>query len=487
MPVIFLLIFAVIILVALLGEIAIALTLSALFVAGFFGGSLMLVGLTWVYLRHTYNVLLGGHTPKEPLPRAHEDPAHLCYHGGPAWTDLRTVVGTTWRVCALWALALLPHMVLYLLVVLAYQVLMWACVGFLRGLDTALLRIRRVRMVCPHCFRHLPYPAYRCLCGRRHNTIRPGRRGLVRRLCLCDRAMPTLLLLGSADLSGLCPHCCEHLEHRPGKSRELLLVLFGATGAGKTRLMNGLYLALAQAVEHGPRRCVTVMGAQARRWLDRADTLLDPARRTTPTLPGHRVRGATVRVEDGRDALLLQLYDAAGESFARSDTVGGLTYLGQAHTFLLVVDPLAIDPVWHCLSREQKERLLPDRSVGHHPQTFYERVREEIERQYAMGARAVRRARLAVVVTRGDLLSGTPVAPEGDLERWAADTLGLANLLRSARCHFGRVRVFVTSAVVGTDGRAHPSLWELARWALAQDRGAISTILDASTTREGLP
>src|SRR5699024_6926732 len=105
MPVIFLLSFAVIILVAVLGEIAIALTLSALFVAGFFGGSLMLVGLTWVYLRHTYNVLLGGHTPKEPLPRAHEDPAHLCYHGGPAWTDLRTVVGTTWRVCALWALA----------------------------------------------------------------------------------------------------------------------------------------------------------------------------------------------------------------------------------------------------------------------------------------------------------------------------------------------------------------------------------------------
>ena len=132
MPVIFLLIFAVIVLVALVGEIAIALTLSALLVVGFFGGSLVLVGLTWVYLRHTYNVLLGGHTPKEPLPRAHEDPAHLCYHGGPAWTDLRTVVGTTWRVCALWALPLLPHMVLYLLVVSAYQVIMWACVVFLR-------------------------------------------------------------------------------------------------------------------------------------------------------------------------------------------------------------------------------------------------------------------------------------------------------------------------------------------------------------------
>src|SRR5699024_11774072 len=101
----------------------------------------------------------------------------------------------------------------------------------------------------------------------------------------------------------------------------------GETGAGKAGLMSGLYLALAQAGEHGPRRCVAVMGAQARRWLDRADTLLDPARRTTPTLPGHRVRGATVRVEDGRDALLLQLYDAAGESFARSDPAGGLPCL----------------------------------------------------------------------------------------------------------------------------------------------------------------
>src|SRR5699024_12803582 len=131
--------------------------------------------------------------------------------------------------------------------------------------------------------------------------------------------------------------------------------------------------------------------------------------------------------------------------------------------------------------------FFPSLSLAPSPTSLYTRSLHDALPIYAMGARAVRRARLAVVVTRGDLLSGTPVAPEGDLERWAADTLGLANLLRSARCHFGRVRVFVTSAVVGTDGRAHPSLWELARWALAQDRGAISTILDASTTREGLP
>src|SRR5699024_12124870 len=77
MPVIFLLIFAVIVLVALVGETAIALTLSALLVVGFFGGSVVLVGLTWVYLRHTDNVLLGGHTPAVPPSRAPAGRARL--------------------------------------------------------------------------------------------------------------------------------------------------------------------------------------------------------------------------------------------------------------------------------------------------------------------------------------------------------------------------------------------------------------------------
>ena len=488
MPVIILLIFfAAIVLIVFFGEIAVALIGSALILAGFFGGALALPVLTWVYLRHVHDVLLGGSSPEEPLPREHDDPAHLCYHGGPAWADLRAVVGRTWRAASLWALPLLPHMALYLLVVSAYQAITWSGVALVRGVDAGLLRLRRVRMVCPHCFRNLRYPAYLCLCERLHNAIRPGRRGLVRRLCLCGRAMPTLLLFGSADLACVCPYCSEHLEHRPGETRELLLPLFGGPGAGKTRLMNGLYLALAQATERTPGARLDLVGAQARRQLGEADTLLDPSRRTTPTLPGHRVRGATVRVETGRDALLLQLYDAAGERFARSDTAGGLTYLGRAKTFLLVVDPLAIDSVWRSLSGEQQERLAPDRSAGRHPEIFYEQVREEIERQYAVRSRATRGVRLAVVVSRGDLLSGTPVAPGEDLERWAANTLGLANLLRSAHAHFGQVRVFLTCAVTDPHGRAHDSLRGLARWALAQDRGEVSVLLDTPVTSGGTP
>lgn len=486
MPVLILIIL-VLIVALVFWQFTVALVLSALILAGFFGGPLGLLLLTRLYLRHAHSVLLDDHASGEPSPREGEDPAHLCYHGGPAWKDMRTVIDDTWQDSALWAPALIPHMVLYMLVVTVYQAIARTFVVLLRGVDAALLLVRRVRMVCPHCFRHLRYPAYRCRCGRQHNAIRPGRRGLVRRICLCERSLPTLLLFGSADLAGVCPYCSERLEHRPGEAREFLLPLFGGTGAGKTRLMNGLYLALAQAAERTPGARLTVMGEQARRRLGEAETLLAPSRRTAPTLPGHRVRGVTVRVTTGRDALLLQLYDAAGERFARSETAGELTYLGQADTFLLVVDPLAIDAVWRSLGAEQQRRLGPDRSVSRHPEICYEQVREEIERQYAMDARATRRTRLAVVVTRGDLLHGTPVAPEGDLEEWAADTLGLANLLRSARAHFGRVRVFVTRAVIEPDGRVHTSLTELARWALARDRGTATAILDETAASKGSP
>src|SRR6185437_14986980 len=110
----------------------------------------------------------------------------------------------------------------------------------LRGADSALLRVKNIRMVCPACSERVPYPGYVCPdagCARRHRDVRPGRFGIVRRRCQCGTRMSTLLLFGSSRMSAFCPHCGHPLEHRPGEAPEIVLPFFGATGAGKTRLL----------------------------------------------------------------------------------------------------------------------------------------------------------------------------------------------------------------------------------------------------------
>ncbi|WP_241474786.1 TRAFAC clade GTPase domain-containing protein [Nocardiopsis xinjiangensis] len=466
--------------------IVVAVLLTVLLVAGIVAVTLGALVLTWLYARSVHAVLFAGGHPEEPSPGPGEDPAHRSYHGGPAWSDLRAVIGGTWRVSAPWTLLLAPHLALYAGAVAVHQCAAWVCVGALRAADTALLVVRRVRMVCPHCFRRLGYPAYACECGRCHTAIRPGRRGIWRRVCLCAARMPTLLLFGTADLHTVCPYCTHTLEHRPGEAPELVLPLFGGAGAGKTRLVNGLYRALEQGAEPVPDAYADTVGEGARQWLGEARTVLRPSTRTVPTLPGHPVRGLTVRVGAGGSTLLLQLYDAAGERFTRASTVGELGYLGQATTFLLVVDPLGIDAVWRPLGPAERGKLAPVRSRTRDPELAYTQVLEEVERR--VGA-AVRRARLGVVVTRGDLLRDTSIAPEGPgqdaLVYWAEHTLGLGNLLRSARAHFGRVRVFHTCAVSRPNGEVDPSVSHLLRWVLEGRPPAFGALVEAPELLDG--
>lgn len=466
--------------------IVVAALLTVLLVVGGVAVTVGSLALTWFYARTVYAVLFSGDHPDEPPPGPGDDPAYRSYHGGPAWADLRAVIGGTWRVSAPWTLLLAPHLALYTVAVAVHQCAAWVCVAVLRAADTALLVVRRVRMVCPHCFRRLGYPAYACECGRRHTAIRPGRRGILRRVCLCAARMPTLLLFGTADLHTVCPYCAHTLEHRPGEAPELVLPLFGGAGAGKTRLVNGLYRALEQGADPVPDAYADAVGHGARQWLGEAGTVLRPSTRTVPTLPGYRVRGLTVRVGAGGSTLLLQLYDAAGERFTHTSTVGELGYLGQATTFLLVVDPLGIDSVWRPLVPAERERLAPVRSRTRDPELAYTQVLEEVERRVGP---AMRRSRLGVVITRGDLLRGTSIAPEGTgqgaLEHWAERTLGLGNLLRSARAHFGRVRVFHTCAVTDPSGQVDPSLCHLLRWVLEGRPSAFGALAEEPELLDG--
>ncbi|WP_017589328.1 TRAFAC clade GTPase domain-containing protein [Nocardiopsis ganjiahuensis] len=462
--------------------------MSAVVVVAALALSTGFTALTWVYVRSVHLVLFQGHNPEIPGPGP-GDPAEFGYHGGPAWRDLAEVRSRVRRRTGLLVLFLLPHLAVHAAVVLTHTAWAWVGAAVLRLVDGGLLRYRRVRMLCPRCFERMAYPSYECVhCGRVHRDVRPGRLGVFRRRCLCGQSMPTLLVLGSAELNALCPHCLQGLEHRPGEARELPIALFGGTGAGKTRLTHGLHAALEHAAASHPGARVELASEDTRHRLGNSALMLSPRQRVPPTRPGRRARGLVLRVTAGRRALMVQVYDTAGEWFGRLERTEELTYLGKTTTFVLVVDPLAMPPVWDALDAGERRRLAEERSLTPDPEQVYMQVRDGIAHQYGTSARGLGRTRLAVVVTRGDLLAGTSIAPaDVPPERWVREVLGMRNVLRAARSDFGSTRVFVTGAVVAPDGSPDPSLTTLARWLLAPEAEEFTAMLAPEPAAEAAP
>ena len=371
----------------------------------------------------------------------------------------------------------------------------------LRIVDSAVLRIKNIRMVCPKCYERVPYPAYECpgrACARRHHDVRPGRFGIVRRRCQCGTRMKTLLLFGSAQMDAYCPHCGTSLEHRPGKAPEIVLPFFGAAGAGKTRLLFSMVAQLRLWSEEAGRRLdgsdhetaaersgqkqadikkrADIKRAEIKRVgeerfvaeladtatvgkLENASKWLSPGNATDKT-PPELPRAYVVRLTTNHDAWLLHLFDAAGEFFYTPERTQELRYFSQARTFILVIDPLSVESFWDRLLPDQQAELKAVRSAAPAPDLAYQQAHQEIE---AMGVQ-LSKAHLAVVFSRADLIDTL----DDDVATWATDELGLGNLVRSARLNFKEACFFHTAAVMA-DGAMHKSVPELIRWVLARN------------------
>jgi hypothetical protein len=380
--------------------------------------------------------------------------------GGAIGMTLGTAVGAVLTAgCAL----------IHLLVVGVSAGLVRSTGAVLRGADSAVLRIRNVHMVCPHCGHKVPYPGYVCPgtgCTRRHRDVRPGRFGITSRRCRCGTRMPTLLLFGSARMTAFCPHpgCGHLLEHQPGQVPETVLPFFGATGAGKTRLLFSMVTQLRGWADAG-RLTAEFGDSDTTRELQVADQVLrtgNPTSITSVQLP----RAYVIRVTSARSTRILHLFDAAGELFYDSARTQELIYLGEARTFILVIDPLSVDAFWQRLPAARQAELKPMRSTAPSPDLAYQQTHQQIERMRVQ----LHKARLAVVFSRADLID----TPDLDTAEWADRELGLGNLVRSVRGNFREAAFFRTAAVMVGDSCMHPSVAAFTRWVLARDGIALA-------------
>ena len=343
-----------------------------------------------------------------------------------------------------------------------------AMIGLLRVAEAAVLHGRRVVMHCPTCFRLVSHPSYRCPgCQAWHHRIRAGRYGLLHRSCGCGRmSLPTPLLMGSYRMTAYCPDhgCGVRLPELAGAIPEIILPVLGGPGAGRTRLVTAL-VATLRGSDSAAGPGLTLAPAD-RVTAVRLGDLEDDVASGAPTLPtpAEATRAYSFSVTGpARFRRLLHVLDTGG-MVSLDDQADARRYLRVADTFLFVIDPLAIEPVWAALSAERQAELTAWRSARP-PKDEFDAVTQKAQE---LGA-SLRTSRLAAVVTKADLLADEDLeAPPDDnepIERWLED-MGQDHLTRCMRHFFGHVRFFTTAAVDGEPWAE--SLASLARWLLTE-------------------
>ncbi|ROO88902.1 hypothetical protein EDD29_6587 [Actinocorallia herbida] len=317
------------------------------------------------------------------------------------------------------------------------------CVALLAGLDRLLSIRGRILQTCPHpsCYRRIGLPVYVCpRCTRRHGRLVPSTAGAFRHVCACGARLPTTVALGRYRLTAHCPHCAGRLPDRIGRVRVEPVPFIGGPAAGKTTFM---FLAIRAL--HARSREIEghVAFVEQRHQQAYAGAVAEFARggrlaKTGPELP----LATMVDAELPHEHRILYLFDPAGELFTGAASVEALRYLDHSEALVFVLDPFALPEVQRSLTEDERARLRTtsgEAPSDEDPSDTLQRVLNDLRSRKDRG----RQRRVAVVVTKTDLLLGTSVGRDvrADPRAWL-DSLGLGNTLRTLDQLAEEVRVF---------------------------------------------
>ncbi|GIG68106.1 TRAFAC clade GTPase domain-containing protein [Phytomonospora endophytica] len=347
--------------------------------------------------------------------------------------------------------------------------------GALRGVDKLFQQVFKSATGCPHegCYAINPLPAYRCPgCADTHRDLRPSRLGVLWHVCECGTRLPTTRIRAGRRLDPLCQTCDRGLAKGAGRHTDVRIPVFGGTSSGKSRFIMAAFGSLdetvAAAADGTSVEPADLPSGNALRDY-RRDLTADLANAATQVeLP----RAVTVRLTlPGRrfnDGCLLHVFDAAGEYSHNRETNDDLAYLDHARTLAFVLDPFAIpgvaaevgalDP--SILDRANRSRNDPEQSYT-----------VTVKRLQDSGVKTLGR-RLAVIVSKADLLAGLPVAEglqpaDAEIRAWLGKH-GMAELVRMTGIDFGSVGFFLVSSRHGAHGTPTDALIPL-RWLLSHD------------------
>jgi hypothetical protein len=324
-----------------------------------------------------------------------------------------------------------------------------------RGGEQLRRRRRRTEASCPRCFHVTPWPAYRCpICSARHRDVRPGRLGLILRRCACGAHLPTMALRAAWRLQATCQRCGEPLPRGTGALRDIRIVIFGDTSAGKTRFLYACLNSLITAKNPAPVRVDfpdQISRDQIGQGLDVIRSGRDTVK-TSATLPS----ALTCQLGAGRRATLAHLFDTAGEHYRDAQMHDALGFLHHGHGFVYVLDPFSIRWVRDRLTGHNAEAIRLAHMAAGDPETAY----VEVISRLRDGGVASGSQRLAVIISKADLLraSGLEIPVDSAaIADWLTQA-GVHNLVLSARREFAEARYFTVASrpTAGNDPRDDP-------------------------------
>ncbi|MGH3712310.1 MAG: TRAFAC clade GTPase domain-containing protein [Micromonosporaceae bacterium] len=339
-----------------------------------------------------------------------------------------------------------------------------AGVGLVRGLDGVLVSVRRTRPACPHagCYRPFPRPAYACGgCGAVHRDLRPGRYGVLRRVCRCGAGLPTSVLLGRNRLAATCPHCERPLDAGVGQAPLVHLPVVGGPAAGKSTYTHLAIGALGET-DADLRFADAAEGSGYQ-------TRLESLRKgqPVPRTPAELVRATVLDAQlAGTGRCLLYLFDPPGEHYTATERIGWQRYLDLANGLLVIVDPLSLEGVRRSLTPSEEEALSDVTPSTEDPAHVIDRLVGALRTRPDGG----RLDRVAVVVTKTDAMRRTSVGhplangfgpgsqPADQVRDWL-NWVGWGNPMRTLDRTARHVRYFASGLDAPAEQIVEPVRW----------------------------
>ena len=340
--------------------------------------------------------------------------------------------------------------------------------------DVSDRRRLRASVKCPHCYGESHLPGYRCsnpTCAVVHWTMLPGPLGLVTRRCSCGTQLPNTVSSAARTLSPVCPYCRQDLVTGSGARHTLQMALIGSIGAGKTRLLDAMIIELARTL-HDIGGSIEPLNAAANQYFEQADARRQQAAPTAKTQHDRPV-GLPFLVRKEKVTVELQVMDAAGEAFASWDETTKLRYLDTADGIVFVLDPLALPEIRDHLRRSQYANSIL-LATGDQEESYgaaVDRLRSE--------SVPLKKRGLAVVLTKGDILTNLPVAASIDLtdsasiRQWLMDN-GSDLMVRRFEKDFRDVRFFVVDSMLTRDAHTPLNPWWVVDWLLTESKSPLN-------------
>jgi hypothetical protein len=420
--------------------------------------------------------------PYQAVPDAQAVAQEVALHLKNAWAQLPIGREAT---TVFWFLVSLPALVGYTLGVclstLGWYVVMGVLglaivglqqlgLGWLRLTDVMGRKRRRESLKCPHpgCYGESSLPGYRCSgpgCTNVHWSMLPGALGLFTRRCACGVRLPNTVSSAARQLRPVCPYCKRSLAEGSGGRQTITIAIMGSIGAGKTRLVDAATVAYQEVLAKTGGK-LSPLDERGTAYLHQARERIARKAQTAKT-QHQQPTGLLFLLRHNSAVVELQLFDAAGEAFANWDETAKLRYLDQAGSKVFVLDPLALPRVNEQLRRSGLSGTTLV-AAGDQEEAYaaaVDRMRAE--------AVPVGQQRLAVVLTKGDVLMKLPIASSlkghdtDSIRAWLVEN-GSDLLVRRFEKDFGSIQYFVVDSMSQRDPADPMNPWWTFEWLLGE-------------------